>query len=186
MAVSISATLTTGKVHLGNEGEDYTYQDVKINLFTGDVKLVGNVNCKDVAFKTTTGDIYFNGNLTCDSLKINSSTGDVFVNGEIKTGLLEKESTTGDFVINKKIEARKIEVEQGTGHFKCNAFITANEIEIDTSTGDVCLKLLGFKNDYSYVYEITTGRSNIPAFSNGNKRIEIESTTGDIEIYFEQ
>ena len=184
--VSLNATLSTGKVFIGEENKGYQFESVKIFLTTGDVKLNGNINCKRFTARTTTGDLYFNGDLTCEAIAITSSTGDAFVNGKINTGTLEKECSTGDFIINNSIIARKIEIEQGTGKITCNAFITADEMDIETSTGDVYLKLLGSDKDYSYSYEISTGKSNIPSFVKGSKRIEVESATGDVTVIFEE
>ena len=163
--INFIANLSTGDVTIGEKGLDCYLDDVAINTSTGDVKIEANV--------------------TCNTLKIEADTGDTYINGKLNANKIEREADTGFIKINASIIAHEIYIEHDTGDVKCNAYITAKKIEIDTSTGDVTLRLLGKKEDYSYVYEMSTGESNIPAFTGGVKIIKIDTSTGDADLYFE-
>ena len=166
MVVDFSAKLTTGDVIVGENGKAIAFNDVTIKTSTGDVSVIGNVECNKLSVENTTGDTYINGKLTANSFTRNADT--------------------GDMIINAKITAQSIKVTNSTGDVVCNAYITANLIDVETSTGDITLKLLGNKNDYSYTYDISTGDSNISAFISGAKQIKVVASTGDANIYFER
>ena len=44
--------------------------------------------------------------------------------------------------------------------------------------------LKGEKSDYSYTYQISTGRSNIPPYNSGSNFVNVKTDTGDINISF--
>ena len=166
--VKLSVTLSTGSVEIGESGKDYNFSEIDLKTATGDVNLTGNLNCK--------------------VLNITNSTGDTFVKGNLKVQSFTRKATTGNLVINAKIEANTIDVKNSTGDVKSSAYITANSINVKTSTGDVTLKLLGSKSDYSYTYDISTGKSNIMPMVNAGqtKTVKITISTGDAYIYFER
>ncbi|MBR2384134.1 MAG: hypothetical protein IKA99_00845 [Clostridia bacterium] len=166
MKVELSVELSTGDVFIGESNKSYVFSNINITTSTGDVSLVGDINCQTANIKNSTGDTYINGKLTVNNFTRNADT--------------------GDFIVNAKINADKITVSNTTGEVICNAYITANLIDVETSTGDITLKLLGSKSDYSYTYDISTGDSNISAFISGAKQIKVIASTGDANIYFER
>ena len=163
--VSLKVEVSTGDVKIGEKGEVYTFNNLNLNTSTGQIKLDGDLNCNEL-FVTT-------------------STGKVCVNGKLNLIKMEVEGSTSDLIINATVIASEIEVDHSTGDVVCNAFITAEKINVETSTGDVTLRLLGVQSDYTYTYDIDTGKSNIFPTYGGSKQVNVETSTGDAYIYFE-
>ena len=168
MVVDFSAKLTTGDVIVGENGKAIAFNDVTIKTSTGDVSVIGNVECNKLSVENTTGDTYINGKLTANSFTRNADT--------------------GDLIISARVECQSISVKNTTGDVVCKSYITANTINIKTSTGDVTLKLLGSMAEYNYSYNITTGDSNIPSVVNpsATKSVSVTCSTGDSNVYFEK
>ena len=166
MAIKLKVSLSTGDVIIGEKDQDYTFNEIDVT--------------------TSTGDVFINANVTAKSLRVERSTGEVYIDGKVTADVFGSEATTGDLIINASVVAGNIDIEHDTGDVKCNAFITADKFDIETSTGDVSLKLLGAKEDYSLICDISTGKSNPLPYLGGNKLIEIEISTGDLDIVFEK
>ncbi|MBR2336465.1 MAG: hypothetical protein IKA61_00770 [Clostridia bacterium] len=184
--VSFSVSLSTGDVTIGEQGKSCQISSITVSVSTGDVKINASVESDAVQVTSSTGDFTLNGSLSCKTLKIETDTGKTYINGMLTADRVEREADTGDMLINASIIAGEISLESSTGQVKCSAYITANKIDIETSTGDVTLKLLGAKDDYSYIYELSTGDSNISSYISGERMIKVEASTGDVKIYFER
>ncbi|MBQ8726109.1 MAG: DUF4097 family beta strand repeat protein [Clostridia bacterium] len=163
--VSAGVEISTGSIKIGEKGEEINFGNLDLETSTGHIKMEANLTCNAVYLTTSTGAVYINGNLNATEIEV--------------------EGSTSDLVINGSIVAKEIEIDHSTGDVTCNAFITAEEIYVGTSTGDVELKLLGSQNDYSYTYDIGTGKSNIFPTFGGAKNVHVETGTGDVFIYFE-
>lgn len=162
--------------------------DLAVNVSTGDIVVGENKNeCefKTVEIETSTGDVKVECDINCFRFDVTTSTGDVYLNGKLNANSLEVEGSTSDLIINATVIASEIEVDHSTGDVICNAFITAEKINVETSTGDVTLRLLGVRSDYTYAYDIDTGKSNIFPTYGGSKQVNVETSTGDAYIYFE-
>ncbi|MBE5742338.1 MAG: DUF4097 domain-containing protein [Clostridiales bacterium] len=182
----ISLHTNTGDVILGSEQTEINANFVHIYTDTGDINIKSKVNCSGrVVLYTDTGDLKVRANLIATTLTVESDTGDITFYKEIKLlNGLNVSTDTGDITINKVV-ASAVEIESSTGDINgINGGIDANEIEIETSTGDVKISLSGKKEDYSITTQVGTGKSNVSSYQGGNKRVEISSSTGNIEVRF--
>ncbi len=136
--------------------------DIKIQTNTGDIKL-GDGTFGKIDLDTDTGDITL-GAITANEIALSLDTGDVDFNGALTADTLAIETDTGDI--------------DGDG------VITAQTVTIKTSTGDVDLTLSGTQTDYTIVAETNTGDQNIHTGGNGEKKLSVTCSTGDIEIDF--
>lgn len=167
-------------------------KEVSVDLFvcvsTGDIIVGENKNeCefKTVEIETSTGEVKVECDINCFRFDVTTSTGDVYLNGKLNANSLEVEGSTAGLFINDSVIAKEIDIDHSTGDVKCNAFITAEIIEVETSTGSVRLQLVGSQNDYTYTYDIGTGKSNIWPLQGGSRQVRVESGTGDVYIFFE-
>ena len=165
-----------------------TKLDAKINVSTGNIEFAPKsleITFGKVDITTQTGNIIMRGRFTCDSFKGKATTGSFIADGSfICLGDVEFEATTGDFSIHNGFEAKNVKINLTTGSVESEKAISFDSMDIKTTTGDVSLKLIGTSADYSYQYETKTGDSNVIAFKNGSKSIKVNTTTGDIELYF--
>ena len=136
--------------------------DIQIQTNTGDIKL-GNGTFGEIDLETDTGDIVF-GAITATEISVSVDTGDVDFNGNVIANTLTIETDTGDI--------------------DSNGVITAQTIKAETDTGDVELILSGKQTDYTIIAKTNTGDQNIHSGGNGEKKLSVSCSTGDIEIDF--
>lgn len=156
--------------------------NIQIQTDTGDINL-GDGTFGKIDLDTDTGDITL-GTITATEMNLSLDTGDVEFNGAITTSTLTMETDTGDVDFNSAITTDTLAIKTNTGDIDGGGVITAQSVEIETSTGDIDLTLSGAQTDYTIVAETNTGDQNIHSGGNGERKLSITCSTGDIEIDF--
>ncbi len=156
--------------------------DITIQTNTGDISL-GDGTFGKIHLDSDTGDISL-GAITATEIKICLNTGDVEFNGAIATSTLAIETDTGEVNFNGAITTDTLGIKTSTGDIDGDGVITAQTVEIQTSTGDIELVFAGAQSDYTIIAETNTGDQNIHSGGNGEKKLSVTCSTGDIEIDF--
>ena len=193
----ISSSVTTGETRLDNISSPVS---LEVNSTTGDM-IIYDLNVLGAEFKMTTGKMImgrcaFDGelavsgttgditieNVECSGLRVKGTTLDTkLVN--VKTGALEVSCTTGNTDL-ETVAASSANIHATTGHVDFKDF-EADDISIKTSTGYVSGTLPGSITDYTIESHASTGKNSLPeSFGNGGKKLFIETTTGNIRVYF--
>ena len=163
--LAVSVTVSTGDVAFDQASETRTFSALNVQTSTGKVTIKGKTACENgFAVETTTGKVLIEGDVTCGDATITTSTGEIKVSAPFTASKTELVTTTGDIDFS--------------------ASIAFDSLTVETTTGDVSLHMAGKKEQYSYNYSASTGKSNVSSFTSGNKRIDITVSTGDIELYF--
>lgn len=149
----IDVTITTGDF---SAESNFTFEEVSLNITTGDVDLKDATVNGDINVLGTTCDSTFN-NVTCTNLIYNIVTGDIDLADFIASQDMIIDITTGDVTFD------------GSDAFN---------IQIDLTTGDVYGTLRTAK---SFDVDVLTGDVSIPRDGNGGN-CTISITTGDIDI----
>lgn len=137
----------------------------------------------DINVKTSTGDIQVSsGNF--NSAEFKTSTGDMDFYGEIVADTLFAQTSSGEIDIQGNVTANTVSLKISTGDMDSDGVITAQTIDIKTGTGDVEIVLAGEQSDYTVVAKTNTGKQNIYSGGNGEKKLAITCSTGDIEVEF--
>lgn len=184
---SIKVETSTGDVIIGEQNKETTYSKIDVETSTGRFKVLGKINCLDsFIVELDTGSIISNGEINCDNLvEFEVDTGKITLNSKLNAKRVKFQSDTGKIALNEVV-ANAITFKVSTGDIVCERPILASDIEITASTGDVKLILKGAKADYSYYYDISTGRSNISPYISGNNVVRVKTTTGDVDVYFKE
>lgn len=113
------------------------YNDVKVKITTGDVK-ISNFRCNSLDIKATTGDIKLVDTIATGNIKVNLTTGDIDFE-KIDANELYFKATTGD-ISGDILTAKTFKVKTTTGDKKYPD-TTGNVCEIKTTTGDVSVTI---------------------------------------------
>ena len=132
------------------------YENLTVNLDSGDLELDGFDFTGDINVDITTGDSDF-VNVTCANLLYNGTTGDIDLSNVIVSRNIAIDLTTGDVTFDR-IDAFDIDVEITTGDVE-GSILTAKTFACDTVNGDV----------------------SVPQSGNGGN-CRINTMTGDISI----
>lgn len=172
-----------------------TYQDLKIDISTGDTRIDG-YNFNNVNIKSSTGDIVLkNGNITND-FKLLVSTGDIIIDNVTVTNSFDVESSTGyqtydhltcDCDMKLKASTGKISlnnttchainIETTTGDQKYDNFVASGHLETNASTGDIT-----FKNSDAETLHIKTSTGDVTGNLLTGKSFQTKSSTGKINV----
>jgi DUF4097 and DUF4098 domain-containing protein YvlB len=151
-SLSINGTTCDIEIHQG-----FTFENVDIDLTTGDLRFLSNVT-NAMNIETTTGDIELLG-VKCGELTIDIGTGDTELEDVIVVSDFYFECNTGDLVLE--------------GFDAANIYIKAN-------TGDVKGTILSSK---FFIVNSKSGKVNYPETREGGE-CKITTNTGDINIRY--
>lgn len=171
------------------------YENLSINLDTGDVKMPNDLNFSSIDIVSDTGDVINYASAT-EYIKIQTTTGDVklekistneitiiVTTGDVKVKdvackTFVSNGNTGDITLINLIASDSFHILRSTGDvefYKCDA----ENIEVKTDTGDV---EGSFSSNKIFITKTSTGDVEVPKTTNGGT-CKITTTTGDIEIY---
>lgn len=196
---SIYGTLTvnagTGKVTLP---QDFTFEDMVLNLTTGDVDTSASVS-GIATVKATTGDISIDG-ITAGTLSVSVTTGrvtvsDVTCQRDVSIGVttgkasvtdltcanLASHGDTGDLTLSNVVASGSFDLERSTGSIrfkKCDAGQITAKSDTGSITGSLC-------SSKSFMAQSDTGRVNVPQSTTGGKCV-LTTDTGNIKITVEE
>ena len=184
--MTINLKSDTGRIVLGEEGKEIVSPAVTLSTDTGRIVINGNVTCAgNVSAETDTGRIVANGRILCaGDFSCKTDTGRIVCENDIEAKNVSMRSDTGRMEIKKSLKTEKLNLIGETGDVRCSGIIEANDVSIETDTGDVTLTVKGAKEDYSYIYSSSTGKSNVATFTAGTKNIRVKTDTGDITLTF--
>ena len=163
---AVSLKISTGKVIFGENDKERKVSSLKIEASTGNLTFLGKTTCEnDLSLAVSTGEIEIKGEIVCG-------------------GDFRAKASTGKISFPKPLSANRIFLETSTGDVKCAAPLSFNGFEAIASTGDITLLAAGKKEDYTFLYETNTGKSNLSPFASGAKTILIRTSPGDITLSF--
>lgn len=166
--VAMSGLPAQGKVSIDSTSGDLSVNnmqfsdDIRVNTVSGNIRLADCVVEKNVDLNTTSGDIYLENIETAQAIDCNTVSGEV--NGSnVKALSIDMNTTSGDVCFTQLDVA---------------SFFEANSI-----SGSYKLELIDDINQYSTEIDTISGDCNIGSKSGGDKRIEISTTSGDIQVF---
>ena len=179
LVFNIMSKTPTIKVYLPEE----VYEDLSIDVTTGDIILGGISYGGSVDIKVTTGDIGIGNNvsddLTYGDLNIEVNTGDIVIDNVGCQDLIYN-VVTGDIQLRDVLAADNINITGTTGDLTFDG-CDAGRITVNLVTGDINGTLL---TDKHFDAHTVTGDIDVPSSSEGG-RCELTTTTGDIVIDIE-
>ncbi len=157
---------------------DITAESNKINELNVSSKS-GDLNFKDSEFEvlkisSTSGDINFENSEVKNLVSLKSTAGDIDFAGEFKEG--EFKSTAGDIDIKTKNPKPELKISATAGDIDLE-FLSKPNIQLITST---------FAGDIEVDGKDIDKKSNPVTLGNGDGRVKIATTAGDISIQTEQ
>ena len=166
-------SLISFKVTIYTTTKDFSQATLKSS--TGDINIPNDYTFDNLNVEVSTGDVEINSNVK-ETLNINSSTGSIKLNLNAKK--INIESSTGSQTL-RDVTSEEIKIKSSTGDIKFIDCDATTSIDIKTSTGDVTLTLLSGK---TFEAETSTGKHNVPTSLVGAPLCKIETSTGDIKV----
>ena len=163
----------------------HSLNKVDIEISTG-LASIKNLTCVDLDVYQSTGSVEIL-NVTTNSAFIKASTGSIRVENSRFNELIIDQGTGPTKIKNitgLTAEINKVIIEASTGEVEFDN-INALNISIHVSTGDVEGRFNDSMSNYTITSKVSTGDNNLPqSFGNGPKKLDVKTSTGDIEVYF--
>ena len=180
-----------------------TYEELKIEITTGDILSEDSFAFDKVNIDSTTGDLKL-ANVTGKSADIKITTGNIVLNNYNIYGALNADTTTGDYTLNN-VTCSNAKLHTTSGNYKLedvlvNGEFDANRPNLDISgtSSDISFKNCDARNIYMktttgdirgnfltekhVTYETTTGHATVDSNSLAVDKCFAKTTTGDIDI----
>lgn len=145
------------------KSETPVLSNVNIKNVDGDIEIEGMKVLQEMNVKAMSGDITMKQSQVRDTAKVVSVDGEIRITDSTINSLIGK-TTSGDIVTSA---------------------LSSDSIEMHAIDGDiVCKKLDGTYEEYSVQVNLVDGDSNISSKEYGRKRLELQTTSGDIKVDF--
>ena len=166
-------TLFSPRIRLIISLPNNIYDNLKINLATGDINVAKGIQFADANIKASTGDVEFYANVS-NSLEVSASTGDITIK-EVDAKNLTVGATTGKIHIEKVNASEDIKIHVKTGGTSL-IDSTCKNIDLSASTGSV-----SFKNFIaSEGMKVKTSTGDVKFDRSDADHLDISTSTGDV------
>ena len=174
-------------------GKDLCFDNMKIELSTGDIELLSKIN-NNLEIIVSTGDILIDGE-SAYYATIKSSTGDLTIKDFTIQTFLTRETNAG-YTSLTNVKCNSMNINASTGKVTLINTICTNELRIKTSTGNVYFEKSDAKSikiktstgnvkgdlltPKSFYVQSSSGRVNVPKTS--GEICEIETSSGNVSL----
>jgi len=188
LTVSVPAKFT-GAVNASTVSGDITMSKLSlkealtVGTTSGEISLKNIVAGGQSSATSVSGDIELEVIKINGALKLGTTSGSTEVSSAQVAGNLSLTSISGDEDLEKTTVENNVSLESTSGVVTFND-LTGNDISISTVSGDVSGNIIGDPNTYSIKASSVSGDIKIPPSANGAKRLDVSTTSGDIDIDF--
>ena len=186
--------------------EDTEFKAINVDSSSADVTIEG-LSSKEVSMDASSGNMTYNG--STDSFTADTSSGNISFSGEASD--ISAECSSGEVFIDQKGKSESIYAETSSGDIELSAEYT-DELQAESSSGDKVIRLAEMPSDTSieassgniklylpedagFTAEIDTASGDIDyefpmkktgdetyVCGNGDSKLSIETSSGDIEL----
>lgn len=192
---NIDVKLSSGSVAVS----DLTVKNLKVKNSSGSLK-IADVKGENVHVENTSGSLSVNGvqtttleadnssgkinisDITASSLRAENTSGGIDIDNVNSSAISAKTSSGGLRIENTSCDT--ISGKSTSGNIKIESLDAATEIVLQASSGGIHGSIVGKAEDFSIITNTTSGSSNLQNGNGGSKRLNCETTSGNIKIDF--
>lgn len=178
---TLKADATSGTIRLDTLicRKDVSVEISSGNLTMDHVNVQGNMDCRSTSGHANVSDITVNGDW---SILISSGSIDM-TNADVN-GALKADLTSGK-IIAKAVSTAEVFSEISSGSINFDELSVDKGISASATSGKIIVSLTDDINNYKINSDVTSGHSNLPDhFGNGNKYIDVNISSGNINFSF--
>ena len=156
-------------------------ETVQINTVSGDVRVIG-ADCEGtINIGTVSGNIYMQSNKVGGELTLSTVSGTVSLEDTESKDDITVSTVSGTVNFTLVDSIGDISVATTSGDVRLTNVI-GNDFKINTVSGNCEGNIIGDAKDYTIDADSLSGNINVPRSENGPKRLDIETTSGNIDI----
>lgn len=153
---------------------------------SGDVEFQKLVIKENLDLKLSSGDVQLDTVRIAGKSSVQLTSGAIELTNVVSKDLYLK-ATSGSLQVDGVIVANQTTMETTSGAIRFSQFKAGQETELSATSGDIRGDLLGKMTEYSIQSTVTSGANNLPQeLDEGYKQLRVKTTSGDIDVQFEQ
>jgi len=99
-------------------------------------------------------------------------------------GAVSASTVSGDITMSNLGLSEALVVSTTSGEIGLKDIVASGQSSVSSVSGKVSGNILGDSKDYTIKATTVSGDKNLPLSTNGNKLLNVSTTSGDIDIYF--
>ncbi|MGT2711748.1 DUF4097 family beta strand repeat-containing protein [Streptococcus oriscaviae] len=160
--------------------------NVTLDSSSGDVEFQKLVIKENLDLSLSSSDVRLETVTVAGETSVQLSSGEIDLTNVVSKDLYLK-ATSGGLQVDGVIVANQTTMETTSGAIRFSQFKAGQETELSATSGDIRGDLLGKMTEYSIQSTVTSGANNLPQeLDEGYKQLRVKTTSGDIDVQFEQ
>ncbi len=156
-------------------------ETLKIDTVSGDVRVIG-ADCKgDVNIGTVSGNINMQSNKISGEITLSTVSGVVSLEDTESKDDITVSTVSGNVNFTLIDNTGDISIGTTSGDVRL-IDVSGNDFKINTVSGSCKGNIIGDVKDYTIDADSLSGNVNVPRSENGSKNLDIETTSGNIDI----
>ena len=177
---AVSASTVSGDITMSNLGLS---EALVVSTTSGEIGLKDIVASGQSSVSSVSGNIELEKMNINGDLNLGTTSGSTDVSSTQIAGNMSVKSISGDEKAVKTSVKGNVIFKNTSGDVEFKD-LSGNDISISTISGKVSGNILGDSKDYTIKATTVSGDKNLPLSTNGNKLLNVSTTSGDIDIYF--
>ena len=159
-------------------------KDVIVDMASGNLEMQSVETQSDLNVEIASGKASFSDTKVNGDYTIDLSSGDVDING-LEVGGTTRLDTASGHINGEEITTAYCTIDIASGKVSLSAVTLGEGIYAGATSGDITVTLTDRMENYSITSDVTSGNSNLPShFGNGDKYINVDITSGDVNFFF--
>ena len=177
---AVSASTVSGDITMSNLGLS---EALVVSTTSGEIGLKDIVASGQSSVSSVSGNIELEKMNINGDLNLGTTSGSTDVSSTQIAGNMSLKSISGDLKAVKTSVKSNASLKSTSGEVEFRD-LSGNDISMSTISGNVSGNILGDSKDYTIKATTVSGDKNLPLSTNGNKLLNVSTTSGDIDIYF--
>lgn len=187
--VDIKGFREIGDLHISTTNDNVVLHDIKtaksMNISTTHGMVEGNdLNANQIIDMSSTHDNVSLKNIKAQALLARTTYGQLDVQNIQSASNIQLSSTHENILMKNVYSKERIDVQTTYGLLRFDN-VDAKELRLETSHEDIHGNISGALQEYQVAYSISHGDSNIAETNQGNKKLYLKTTYGDINVSFD-
>lgn len=163
---------------------DVTGADITANNTSGGIRMENVKSSGKVQAESSSGSVRFTNVKAEDDLLGKATSGSIKLE-KVSCDDLTLKSNSGSIHLNDVKAEGSFEAKNSSGGIHFDALEVGKDISMSATSGSVRGTLIGSEDDYSIISKTTSGGNNLTDSRNGSKSLDVNTTSGSINIKFD-
>ena len=155
----------------------------ELHTSSGGMEL-NNITAAGLTAENSSGSIKLD-NVTADSVKVHNTSGSIKLENVTSGSDISVENTSGSITLTNVTADGDLNAKGSSGGIKLESLNASGNINIKNTSGSIKGTIIGKEEDFKIKADVTSGSCNLTDSDTGSRELNVETTSGSINIEFE-